>query len=408
MKNKKQISKLIFIYIISLLFSFVLGFFTTEIVNKYNGTYVSSFTYQGNENLDFNNIIDEDFLISVIEKYPSKGLDNIDVKKMLNKNDFTIVQNQTNPNNYTISTKISYYEENFIVSSIKILNRAETFIKYTLVEFSGNSEYIQYDNNKIGSITNTFPSWISGIISLCSGLLITTIIIIIIPKKRKKNDDEQSPYDNQDFFRNPFSVNYFIQSTKELKSVKQIATLAMLFGLLMVTKFISLPSGFGDLGIGFGYVVLGIIGMIYGPFVSIGVGLFSDVIGFFIGNSAYGFNVGYTMQAILACLTYSLCFYRTNVTFSKVFLSRIIVNLILNVLYGSFLMVTIYISDGKIPQDQLLEAYKMYAIYYSLPKNLVYLIPQTAFLFIIIKSLAPVLERLKLIPQGSFKRMTLI
>ena len=200
MKNKKQISKLIFIYIISLLFSFVLDFFTTEIVNKYNGTYISSFTYQGNENLDFNNIIDEDFLISVIEKYPNKGLDNIDVKKMLNKNDFTIVQNQTNPNNYTISTKISYYEENFIASSIKILNRAETFIKYTLVEFSGNSEYIQYDNNKIGSITNTFPSWISGIISLCSGLLITTIIIIIIPKKRKKNDDEQSPYDNQEFF----------------------------------------------------------------------------------------------------------------------------------------------------------------------------------------------------------------
>ena len=82
-----------------------------------------------------------------------------------------------------------------------------------------------------------------------------------------------------------FLVNYFIQLTKELKSVKQIATLAMLFGLLMVTKVISLPSGFGDLGIGFSYVVLGIIGMIYGPFVSIGVGLFSDVIGFFIGNS---------------------------------------------------------------------------------------------------------------------------
>ena len=324
MKNKKQINKLIFIYIITIVFSFILGFFITETVNKEKGQYVSTFTYVGDQELDFNNIINEDFLNKVKENHPNLSLEDINVEKMLKENDFSITQIEEKT--YTITTKIKYYETSFISSSIKILNRAETFIKYSLIDFTSSKESIMYKDNKIGEITNTFSSWIGGIISLGSGLLLTTIIIIILPKKRLQNDTNPQIFDDENMFKNPFSINYWMKSLHELRTTKSIVSLAMLFSLLLITKLIpALPSGFGDLGINFGYLVLAIICMIYGPIVSIGVGLFSDVLGYFIGTNAYAFNAGYTIQAILACLTYALCLYRTRITFSKVFLSRIVI-----------------------------------------------------------------------------------
>ena len=406
MKNKNQIKKLIFIYIISLVFSFILGFFVTDAVNSNKGEYVSTFTYVGDKELDFNNIVNEDFLLSVIKNHPGKSIDEIEVDKMLEKEDFSIIQN--GDNSYTITTKIKYYETSFISSSLKILNRAETFIKYSLIDFTGDSKSIEYENGKIGEITNTFSTWLGGLISLGLGMLIVTIIIIVLPKKSIQNNENDTYIDGQELFKNPFSINYWMKSLRELKSTKSIVALAMLFALLMVSKLISLPSGFGDFGINLGYLVLAIICMIYGPIVSLGVGLFSDVLGYFIGTNAYAFNAGYTLQAILAALTYALCLYRTRVTYSKVLLSRIIVNLILNVLYGSFLMVTIYIQNGNIPQEELLEAYKIYALFYSLPKNLVYLLPQSILLFIIIKTLAPVLERMNFIPKNTSKNISII
>lgn len=406
MKNKKQIKKLIFIYIISLIFSFILGFFITDSVNSSKGEYVSTFSYVGDQNLDFSNIINEDFLNKVKENHPNLSLEEIDVKKMLEQEDFNIVQNEDK--SYTITTKIKYYETSFISSSLKVLNRAETFIKYTLIDFTNDKNSIAYTDNTIGEITNTFSTWLGGLISLGCGLLLTTIIIIILPKKAIENEECDDYIDNKEVFKNPFNINYWMKSLHELKSTKSIVALAMLFALLMISKLISLPSGFGDLGINLGYLVLAIICMIYGPIVSLGVGLFSDVLGYFIGTNAYAFNAGYTLQAILAALTYALCLYRTRITFSKVLLSRIIVNLLLNVLYGSFLMVTIYIQNGNISQDELLQAYKIYALFYSLPKNLVYLLPQSILLFIILKTLAPVLERMNFIPKNTSKRISII
>ena len=112
MKNTKQIKKLIFIYIISIVFSFILGFFITDLVNTNKGEYVSTFSYVGDKNLDFNNIIDEDFLNSVKENHPNLSLEDINIEKMLEKEDFKITYNEDNT--YTITTKIKYYETSFI------------------------------------------------------------------------------------------------------------------------------------------------------------------------------------------------------------------------------------------------------------------------------------------------------
>lgn len=402
---KKQIKVLIFTYIISIIVSFILGFFITNTINNERGIYVSTFSYVGDKNLDFNSIINEDFLNSVKENHPGLSIDKINVNKMLEKEDFSINQNEDK--SYTITTKIKYYETSFLSKSSKILNRSETFIKYALIDFTQNKDSIVYRDNKIGQIENTFSTWISGLIGMGCGLLITTVIIIILPKKTVQNDNI-SLIDNEEIFSSPFHKKYWRLSIKELKTTKSIVVLAMLFALYMISRFISVPSGFGNLGLNFGILIQAIICTIYGPVVSLGVGLFGDVIGHFIKPSGYGFHFGYTIQAMLACLTYALCLYRTKITFSKVLLSRIVINLLLNVIYGSYLMMTLFLQGGSITPEGLLEGYKVYALMYSLPKNIVYLLPQSILIFIIIKTLAPALERMNLLPKNTSKSISII
>ena len=402
---KKQIKVLIFTYIISIIVSFILGFFITNTVNNESGIYVSTFSYVGDKNLDFNSIINEDFLNSVKENHPGLSIDKINVNKMLEKEDFSINQNEDK--SYTITTKIKYYETSFLSKSSKILNRSETFIKYALIDFTQDKDSIVYRDNKIGQIENTFSTWIGGLIGMGCGLLITTVIIIILPKKTVQNDNI-SLIDNEEIFSSPFHKKYWRLSINELKTTKSIVVLAMLFALYMISRFISVPSGFGNLGLNFGILIQAIICTIYGPVVSLGVGLFGDVIGHFIKPSGYGFHFGYTIQAMLACLTYALCLYRTKITFSKVLLSRIVINLLLNVVYGSYLMMTLFLQGGSITPEGLLEGYKVYALMYSLPKNIVYLLPQSILIFIIIKTLAPALERMNLLPKNTSKSISII
>ena len=403
---KKQVKTLIFTYIISIIVSFILGFFITNTINNEKGIYVSTFSYVGDKDLDFNNIINDDFLISVKENHPNLSLEEINVTKMLKHNDFSITKNEDKT--YTITTKIKYYETSFLSKSSKILNRSETFIKYALIDFTQDKDSIIYTNNKIGQIENTFSTWIGGLVGLGSGLLITTIIIIILPKKSVENDNIDSFIDNENVFKHPFKKKYWLHSLKELKSTKQIVILAMLFALYMISRFISVPSGFGNLGLNFGILIQAVICTIYGPIVSLGVGLFGDVIGHFIKPSGYGFHFGYTIQAMLACFTYAICLYRSKITFSRVLLSRIIINLLLNVVYGSYLMMTLFLQGGSITPEGLLEGYKVYALMYSLPKNIVYLLPQSILIFIIIKTLAPTLERMNLLPKGISKNITIL
>jgi ECF transporter S component (folate family) len=226
-------------------------------------------------------------------------------------------------------------------------------------------------------------------------------LIFIQPKK------EDSIIDNQKIFGSPFHLQYWKLALKTLKNTKDIVTLAMLFSLLLISKLFHLPSGFGNLGIGISYLFLAIICMIYGPFIGFFVGCLSDIIGYFITQNAYAFNLGYTLQAGLACLVYGLCLYRTKITFGKVLLSRTIINLVLNVLYGSLLMVLIYYQNGKFSINEFANAYKIYAFYLVLPKNLVYLLPQSILLYCVIKVLAPILEKKKYLEESISQNITL-
>lgn len=399
--KKNVIYKLISFYVLVVIIGFFGGYFITDLINKQNEIYVSSFTLKEDDyNANLDSLNDENFLREVINNHPNLSLESIDVTSLLNNHDFVLT---TENDVYTITTKTRYYETSYIFSSNKVISRASTFIKYSLYDLVGKNN-VTFLNSNIGEIRNSLSRPIGGLIGITSLSLIVTVIILVIPKKNI-ND---FTFDNEETFKNPFSLAYWKKAFTELKSTKKIVTLGMLFSLVLLSKFISLPSGFANLNISLGFIFLAIIGYIYGPVVSFIIGASSDIIGYFINQSAYVFNLGYTLQAALACFVYGILFYKTRMTFSKVLLSRIIINFVLNVLMGSYLMIIVYYQGGTITSEQILASFRVYALVYSLPKNIICLLPQSILLYAIIKVISPILSRFNYISKEVSDNITLI
>ncbi len=185
-------------------------------------------------------------------------------------------------------------------------------------------------------------------------------------------------YDNKTIYRTPFHLSFFKNSLKTFKDVKSLVIMSLLLAAVMVCKFIPIPSGFGELGIGFGFLFLGTACMLFGPAPALVIGMLSDIIGYLIKPDGM-FFIGYTLQSMVACFAYAICLHKTYVTFTRCFIARVIVNLLCNVIIGG-------ISWGIISKfnvDQTIT----YMITTSLPKNLVYLLPQSLALFVVLKAI---------------------
>ena len=220
----------------------------------------------------------------------------------------------------------------------------------------------------------------------------------VIIDKRKENIIE---YDDNNIFKNPISKSYWKESILFLSTTKKMVTLAMIFGMMMVCKMFSLPSGFSNLGLSLTFLFFSLIGLIYGPVAGLTMGFFSDVLGYFLfDKSGMTFYFGYTLQAMLAGLIYGLFLYKGRITFVKCFGSRLVVNLLLNVVLGSIFFGDIMNYD--------LETIKAYALIIELPKNMIYLLPQSILLFMFLKFISPILYRNKYISKTIYENIGII
>lgn len=217
---------------------------------------------------------------------------------------------------------------------------------------------------------------ISAVIGIILGF---TITLILGYKFIDKLEKEEEIFDNETVFKTPFHKAYWKNAAQELKNVKKLVIMALLLGLTLVSKLIVLPSGFGALGFRFGLIFLSVAAMIGGPFGALIVGALSDILGYFLFESGSGaFNPIFTLSAMLSCFIYAICFYRTNISFTKCLIARIFVNFICNFLIEGFGQIIVY-------------NYKFSWLYLtSLPKQIAYLIPQSIIIFVVLIVVAPI------------------
>ena len=393
----KNLAKLIAIWLVG----FLLPLVTLDTISNNVSYYEATFSVENIEDIEHELLIDENFLNSIKESGENGKYDGINVEKMLQKNDFSYT---INGNSITIITKSKYYENFFISSSSSVGTRAKMFIKDSVIKASNEDANIKFDNEKdIVVLKNDIKNKylisliISGIV-----LMVGIIVLLLFSKKQTKNDDKDS--NEEDVFKTCLNKKYWKLATKPLKNTKDITAIAMMFAMMLVCKFIPIPSGFGNLGLSFTYLFFAIIAMIYGPIYGLIIGVFSDVIGFFVTGSSGVFHLGYTLQAALTGFIYGICLFKTKLSFSKVLFCRLLINIFINAFFGSFLYVLVFYYDDSMDAARFYELFKSYLVLLSLPKNVIYLLPQSLLLFYVIKAVCPVLNRFNLISKSSFKK----
>ena len=380
MKNLRKIGICIFVFIIT----FLLGFVGGNTYNFYNSNYEIVFSVNGE--FDYEKLVDQEYLLTIANS--AKKYENIDIEKIIKNNDLKIDKNN---NKYIITTGYQYYAEFFNSKSQTKGTRVKQFYIDAIDGLVGENEVTyQYDNVYVvkGSINRYIVASITGIIGLIG------VIIYYVYNK----EDNRFKYDNINTFQTPFHKTYWKESLVFLDSTKKIVTLAMLFSLMMVCKLFSLPSGFSNLGISLTYLFFALISLIYGPIAGFTVGLLSDVLGFFLfDRSGLSFNFLYTIQAMMAGFVYGLCLFKTKISFTRCFISRLIVNLILNVVWGSFCFGFV-MNWNK-------EVIIKYALIMELPKNIIYLVPQALLLFVFLKFISPILYQNKYISKMIYENV---
>lgn len=381
-----KLIKKIYLSIFILVVSFMLGVVGSNTFNFYHSNYEIKF--QVNGDFDYLKLEDKEYLLTIVnsaEKYQE-----IDVEEMVKNNDVNITKEN---DVYTITTGFEYYKEFFISKSKTKGTRVKQFYIDAINNLISEDSEVTFKYDNVFIVKDTINIYLVGAITASIGLGVTLLYFYI--SINKENDFE---YDNETLFKTPFKKNYWKDTTKFLSSTKKIVTLAMLFGLMMVCKMFSLPSGFSNLGLSLTYLFFSLICLIYGPIAGFTIGFFSDILGYFLfDRSGLTFYFGYTLQAMMAGFIYGLAFYKSRITFFRCFVARLIVNLFLNVIYGSLCFGDVMGYD--------FETIKTYALIMELPKNLIYLVPQSILLFMFLKFVSPILYRYKFIGKNIYENI---
>lgn len=361
----KFIWKKKFVCLFSMALFFFLGYFITSYFINNNREEFSATVYYEEEYSYINDKdLIEESLTSVLSSKGVRLITDEQIEKLLKNNNIYFVDLE---DGFTICIKAKHLD--------KVESRAVKFVNNLCSNL--NEEYV-FDGS-VEVIKHINPYYI-GSYSMILGLILILLYLFSLYKNNDKSIIDIS--DNKEIFSSIFHKRYWSLACKTKLKVKDMCIIAVLFSMIFVGKSSSIFSGFGTMKINITYVFFAVICWMYGPIIGLGVGFFSDILGYFIFPPSYGFFFGYTISAMLTGFVYGICLYKTKVTFSKVFLSRVIVSLLINVVLGSIWW--------GIMSDFTLEQTKTYMLFTSLPKNIIYLVPQSILLYIVCKGLGRV------------------
>ncbi len=186
----------------------------------------------------------------------------------------------------------------------------------------------------------------------------------------------------------------FTQSAKNLKKVYYLAIMAVFIALKVATAGLFLPIG-ENLRISFGYLLIAVESCIIGPIPGLISGFITDIVGFMLFPGG-AFFPGYAISAMFNCFIFAVFLYQTRITVTKLFLSRLIINVVSNAFLGSLWTSMLYSKGFN------------YYFSISIVKNLILLPLEVLLLYIVFKLVLPTLEKKNLVPPQSSSKIPLI
>lgn len=188
----------------------------------------------------------------------------------------------------------------------------------------------------------------------------------------------------------PFSRAYWTDAVHALKSTRLLTTTALLCAVCALVDTFFLPLGGAFLRIQFSFLIAAVLNAVCGPCLALPAGFLVDLLSFVCsGGDPAGYFPGYAVSSMLAFLIYALFFFRARLSFLRVFLARLTVNVFVNVIVGSVWKSMLY---GK--------AYRVYFVSGAI-KNLGLLPLETIALYFLLSRLFPVMHRTELAPRAA-------
>lgn len=374
--------------LVALIFFFWLGFFVTEYF--YNLNY-STYSVEIRTNTIMASDVDRDFFYDALRKYDSEGnvigysYSSVNPNSFFENNDIIVTQNDkiviiTVKSKYFISVDGQTVSADSKTRFDNVMNK--------VVKFHDSEAFVS------SGVTNKY---ISGLLvggcAVLLGFIVITVIYFVYYKRH--SSDELVKYDNDNIYSTPFHKKYWKDAFDEVRNIKpfDMCLIALLFALQMVVKIFRIPSGFSNLGIGITFLIFATICMIYGPIWGLFIGFFSDILGFFLFPNPTGatFFIGYSVQAMLSGFVYGFFLYKTDIKFSKTLICRLVINVLLNGVFGAILW-------GYVANLNPAATFA-YMVSVTLPKNIIYLFPQSFILYIFLLLVLPLFEKKNIVSK---------
>lgn len=184
-------------------------------------------------------------------------------------------------------------------------------------------------------------------------------------------------------FNSVFCINYWKKASRDLNNIKVICIISLIVALHVVISSLYIPVG-ENLRIYFSFIPMSIASAIGGPIFSIIYGFLVDILGCIIHPSGPYFP-GYTLNSMLAALIFSLFLYRTKITVFKIVISKLTINVIVNIGLGT-LWSSIIFNKGY-----------YYFFVKSMVKNILILPIEIILLVGVFKVIIPLLKKMDII-----------
>ena len=141
-------------------------------------------------------------------------------------------------------------------------------------------------------------------------------------------------------YPHPFSKAYWRDAVSELKDVHMMVFAALMIALRLVLKQFAIPiTPFLKINVSFFITALG--GMVFGPVFAAICGGITDVLGFLIKPDGFYFPP-FILTEMAGGFVFALYLYRAKVTTTRVMLSRFTINLGVNVILQTPIMMWYY------------------------------------------------------------------